>query len=215
MMETTTRDKLIQAARDLFLVQGYHPTGINEIVKAAGVHPGSLYHYFPTKEDLLVAVLEWYRDHIYEGLLQPVWERVTDPIERIFGLLDGYRQLIQLTNFDIGCPIGNLALELTNTHPKARTLMQANFDQWVTVVQDCIEQARDKFPAEVDPKALATYVLTIMEGGVMVARTQRTLEPFDMAVSHLRDHFDRLLADGSTWAAPTGSRSVSHFRGDE
>lgn len=214
-MESATRDRLVEAARDLFLAQGYHSTGINEIVRTAGVHPGSLYHYFPTKEDLLVAVLEWYRDHLYDGLLQPVWERIDDPIERVFGLLEGYRQLLEMTNFDLGCPIGNLALELTNTHPKARALLQVNFDQWTETVRDCLQAAQGRLPEGIDPEGLAIHVLTVMEGAVMVARTQRSLEPYDQAIVHLRDYFDRLLADGTAWSAPTNSRPLSHLRGDE
>lgn len=208
MAPESTKTQLIEAARDLFLVQGYHSTGIAQIVKAAGVHPGSLYYHFPTKEDLLVAVLEWYFDHIDEGLLEPVWSRVSDPIERIFGLLDGYRQLMTLTNFDLGCPIGNLALELANTHPKARELMQANFNQWVDKVHECLEAASGRLPADLDQRALATHILAVMEGAVMVARTARTAEPFDTIVAQLRDYVDRLLQDGTEWAAPTRSRSA-------
>lgn len=214
-METSTREKLVESARDLFLVNGYHSTGISEIVKTAGVHPGSLYYHFPTKEDLLVAVLEWYRDNIYEGLLQPVWERVSDPIERIFGLLDGYRQLIQLTNFDLGCPIGNLALELTNTHPKARELMKVNFDQWVEKIEECLENAKGRLPQGTDLHALSIHVLTVMEGAVMVSRTHRSLEPFDLAISQLRDYFDRLLADGTDWVVPQNSRLHQRWQGTE
>ncbi|HRI42640.1 MAG TPA: TetR/AcrR family transcriptional regulator [Fimbriimonadaceae bacterium] len=214
-MEANTRDRLVVAARDLFLAKGYNATGINEIVRTAGVHPGSLYHYFPTKEDLLVAVLEWYRDHLYDGLLQPVWERIDDPVERVFGLLDGYRQLLEMTNFDLGCPIGNLALELANSHPKARALMQVNFVQWTGAIRECLDAAADRLPEGIDTDSLATHVLTVMEGAVMLARTQRSFEPFDRAILHLRDYFDRLLADGTTWSAPVGCRPLSHLRGDE
>jgi TetR/AcrR family transcriptional regulator, transcriptional repressor for nem operon len=64
MTDTGTRERLVEAARDLFLLQGYHATGVAEIVKTADARMGSLYYFFPTKEDLLIAVLEWYRDHI-------------------------------------------------------------------------------------------------------------------------------------------------------
>lgn len=213
--DRSTRETLVTVARDLFLAKGYHSTGIAEIVKAAGVHPGSLYYHFPTKEDLLIAVLEWYRDNIYEGLLKPVWERVSDPIERIFGILDGYRQLILLTNFDLGCPIGNLALEITNTHPKARELLQANFENWVDQIEGCLNDAEGRLPSDLDRRSLAVHVLTVMEGAVMVARTARKTEPFDMAIVQLRDYLDRLLSDGTEWASPIASRSISHFSGNE
>src|SRR5215831_17870866 len=109
-MQHETRDKLVQAARNLFWEQGYAATGIAQILKTAGVNSGSLYYFFPTKEDLLLAVLDWYTENLHTMVLDPVTARVEDPIERVFGVLDGYRQLLLATDFSKGCPIGNLSL---------------------------------------------------------------------------------------------------------
>ena len=107
----------MEAARVLFWKQGYSSTGIAQILKEADAGSGSLYYFFPTKEDLLLAVLEWYRENLWSQVVQPVFDRVTDPIERIFGILDAYRRGLLMTNFQHGCPIGNLALELSDSHP--------------------------------------------------------------------------------------------------
>lgn len=197
-----TRERLIEAARDLFLIQGYNATGVAQILKQAGVNSGSLYYFFPTKEDLLVAVLEWYRDNIYEGLLKPVFERVDDPVERVFGVLDGYRQVVLMTNFQYGCPVGNLALELSNSHPKALELVALNFDNWRQAIGDCVRAASGRFPEGVDSEALATHTLAVMEGAVMLSKAYKKIDPFDQAIAQLRDHYDRLISDGTTWSAP-------------
>ena len=105
-----TRDRLIEAARELFWEQGYSATGVAQILKKAEANSGSLYHYFPTKEDLLNAVLEKYKEMLCPEVITPVFERVSDPIERIFGILHGYRKLLEMTGCNYGCPIGNLAL---------------------------------------------------------------------------------------------------------
>ena len=202
-----TRERLVESARDLFLVQGYNATGVAQILKGAKVNSGSLYHFFPTKEDLLVAVLEWYRDNIYEGLLKPVYERIDDPIERVFGVLDGYRQLVTMLEFQYGCPIGNLALELSNSHPHARSLIRDNFENWVASIEANLDAAADRLPEGTDRKALALFTLTVMEGAVMLAKTYRTVDPFDTAVSQLRDHYDRLLHEGREWSAPRAAPS--------
>lgn len=197
-----TRQRLVEAARDLFLAQGYQGTGIAQILKQAGANSGSLYHYFPTKEDLLVAVLGWYQDHIQDDLLDLHTAHLDDPIERVFGLLDGYRKMLEGCGFAVGCPIGNLALELANSHPGARPLLQANFDQWVDAVTGFLDAAADRLPEDLDRRALAVHILTAMEGGVMLARTYRSLEPFDRTVTHLRGYLDLLLQQGSVWSAP-------------
>src|SRR5207249_7614703 len=69
-----------------------------------------IYYFFPTKEDLLLAVLAWYKANLWPQVVEPVFQRVGDPIERIFGILDGYRQGLLYTRFEQGCPVGNLAL---------------------------------------------------------------------------------------------------------
>ena len=188
-----TRDRLIETARNLFLQNGYGNTGIAQLLKAADVGSGSLYHFFPTKEDLLLAVLEKYKDLLWPMVIQPVFDRVSDPVERIFAILAGYRLRILSTNCQYGCPLGRLALEIDPENRPAHALIAENFRGWIGAVRQCVEEARDRLRPETDPDALATYVLAVMEGGVMLARSYGAVEPFDQTVSQLREHF-RLLA---------------------
>lgn len=187
-----TRDRLITAAMRLFHENGFHSTSIAGILAEAGAHAGSLYHFFPTKQDLLLAVLDRYRIGIHPLLLEPSWTGVADPIERIFALLAQYRLLLQKSDCAYGCPIGNLALELVDPDPAVRELLVANFDAWTLAVESCLEDAQERFPGDLDRRRLATFVLTSMEGGVMLSRTHRSLAPFDAAVDALRDYFKRL-----------------------
>ena len=197
-----TRDRLIEAARDLFLAQGYASTGVAQILKTAGARSGSLYHFFPTKEDLLLAVLEWYSQNIRPALLDPIWQRNSDPLERVFALLEGYRSMLLYTEFRHGCPIGNLALEVCETQPSARPLINQNFDLWLEAVASCFEEVSGQPSVGADPKELAVFVLITMEGAVMLARSYRSLEPFDTAIAQLRDYVERLVADGSSCPSP-------------
>jgi AcrR family transcriptional regulator len=201
-MKSDTRDRLVQAARKLFWERGYASTGIAEILKAADAGSGSLYYFFPTKEDLLLAVLAWYQANLWAEVVQPVFERVSDPIERIFGILDGYRRGLLATSFRGGCPIGNLALELSDNLPAARHLLALNFSGWRKAVEQCLTEAAGRMPESLDRDELALFVLTTMEGAVMLARTYQSIEPYDSAVTRLRDYFDRLLRDGTHWSMP-------------
>src|ERR1700747_1751755 len=88
--EVPTKDRLIIAARDLFWSHGYEATTLAEIVKKAEVNSGSLYYFLKTKEELLFAVLDWYMENLFPQLIEPILAHISDPIERVFALLDGY-----------------------------------------------------------------------------------------------------------------------------
>jgi TetR/AcrR family transcriptional repressor of nem operon len=181
----------------LFWEKGYGATSVADILREAEANSGSLYHFFPTKQDLLVAVLERYREGLYPMLLAPIWDAVSDPIERIFALLEKYRSLLVETECFYGCPIGSLALEFHEPDPPIRELLAANFDGWTGAIRSCLDQASDRLPRDVDRQELAVFILTTMEGGVMQARTHRTLDTFDAGVRRLRDYVTRLEADAS------------------
>ena len=191
---SATRDRLVHAALQLFQEKGYGSTSIADILKKAGANSGSLYHFFPAKQDLLTAVLDAYLRGIRPMLLDPAWEGVDDPIERVFVLLARYRQMLVDTECFYGCPIGNLALELHEPDPAVRERLAANFSAWTGAIEECLAAAAERLPPDLDRKALAQFVLTTMEGGVMQARTHRSLEAFDASVGQLRHYFDHLAA---------------------
>lgn len=181
-----TRKTLIHAAMELFAAKGYHSTSVADILRAADANSGSLYHYFPGKQDVLLAVLDTYHDGIAEMLLDPAWEDVEDPIDRVFALLGRYRELLITSDFFFGCPIGNIALEIHEPDPAVRERLMANFSAWQAAVRRCLEAAAPQLADSADAESLATLVLALMEGGVMLSRTYRSAEPFDRAVAELR-----------------------------
>jgi TetR/AcrR family transcriptional repressor of nem operon len=187
-----TRTRIVEAAKELFWLKGYGSTSIADILSRSQVNSGSLYHFFPGKQDLLLAVLDLYREGIGPMLLEPAWEGVEDPIERIFALLARYRRAIVTTQCEYGCPIGSLALELHEPDPPVRERLAANFAGWVDAVRSCLEKGSERLPAGADLQSLAEFVLTVMEGAVMQARTHRDVGYFDRAVGQLRSYFDQL-----------------------
>lgn len=208
----STSDRIIDAAMELFAHQGYGPTGLSEIARKANAQPGSLYHFFPTKEDLLAAVLERRKELLWPVVLRPIWDRVDDPIERVFALMDGYRKMLRRTEFAHGCPIGNLALELTESHPNSRPLLAENFDGWLRAVAECFREAANRLPADTDPDRLAIFVLTTMEGAVMLARTYRNFKAYDAAIASLRDYIERLIESETEWGSSHRRRTGSRAR---
>lgn len=191
-MNADTRDKIVRTAMELFWAKGYQSTSIADILSRSQVHSGSLYHFFPGKQQVLVAVLEAYRDGIEPWLLEPAWSGIDDPRERIFALLASYRTQLVGTDFMYGCPIGSLALEIHEPDPEVRELLAKNFANWTEAVTGCLRQMGNRLPPGTDPGALAELILTVMEGAIMQSRTFRDIGVFDRNVAMLAQHLDAL-----------------------
>jgi len=201
-----TRTRLVRTAMQLFWAKGYGSTSVADVLQSAGVNSGSLYHFFPGKQDLLLAVLDTYLEGITAMLLEPAWRGVADPIERVFALLGHYRRSLLATDCSYGCPIGSLALELHEPDLPVRERLAANFSAWSGAIHACLEAAGERLPARLDRRELAAFVLTVMEGAVMQARTYRRLDSFDGAVRQLRGYFERLLQEAAA-TRPRRSRT--------
>jgi TetR/AcrR family transcriptional repressor of nem operon len=208
-MSLDTRERILQSAMELFATKGYASTSIDEVLRRSAAKPGSLYHFFPGKEDLLLAVLDAYREGIDEMLLQPAWIGYDDPIERVFALLARYRMLIVATDCEYGCPIGSLALEMHKARKPVRERISANFAAWTDAVHRCYLDAADRFEAGTNLRELAEFTLTTMEGGVMQSRTFRDVSYFDRSVKQLRQYVHALMkAPARRVAAP--KKRVGH-----
>jgi len=199
-----TRERILKTAFKLFHEQGYHATGVATIVREAGVNPGSMYHAFASKELLLENVLEYALVSLGPAVAEPVEAATADPIERVFALVDQYRESMARTSCRLGCPMGKLALEVSDTHSEARELIHRHFENWVARVGSWLDAAGERLPGTTDRRHLARLVITVMEGGLMQARAAGNLAPFDDAVAQLRDHFRCLqeLATGASGPAP-------------
>jgi TetR/AcrR family transcriptional regulator, transcriptional repressor for nem operon len=210
-----TRDKLVNAARELFWERGYAATGLADILDRAGVRGGSLYYFFKSKEELLRAVLEQYVSLLHPVVIDPAFATTEDPIERVFAVLAGYRAGLVMTECRHGCPIARIALETTEASDETRSLVALNFDNWARAIRTALDLAGDRLPPGIDREALSRLVLTVMEGAIMQAQAHRDLGRFDSAVSQLRDYFNRLLASvGSNMKRSLSSKEPQR-KGDD
>lgn len=191
---TSTYQRIVQSALYLFWLQGYTATAIADILKRSKSQAGSFYHFFKTKEELLLAVLQLYLENLQPIVVQPVAERLQDPIERVFGILEFYRGNLLSTGCTYGCPIGRLALEIPEEQFRVHKRLADNFDGWTSAVESFLKDARERLPAGTNLQTLSKFILTVMEGGVMQARAQRQIAPFDASVEHLRAYFQMLEA---------------------
>ncbi len=188
-----TREQLLASAAGLFHRQGFAATGMAQILEHSGTGSGSLYHFFKNKEDLLQGVLEHYAQRFEVEIAAPARQHA-DPIERLFAILGFYQLMLEQTSCQLGCPIGNLAGELADSHDSVREGLARLFALWRSEIKACLDAAQDRLAHGTDTEALAMLVLSVMEGGVMQARVERSLRPFENSVAMLRDYLNRLQA---------------------
>jgi len=93
-----------------------------------------------------------------------------------------------------GAPL-EIWLEVCDDLPRAREKIARNFDGWRGWIRKCLDEARDRFPPNLNREQLAVFVLTVMEGAVMQARAHQSLEPYDASVAQLREYINRLVEE--------------------
>ena len=190
--KTTTRERLITTAADLFRRQGYAQTGVNQIIQEANATSGSFYHFFPAKEDLLLAVVDHIAEIFESGIFGPAAQRSGDPIDEIFTILDLYRQQLNTGDFTFGSPMASLSTEVSENHPQIRVRLAEIFAAWSGRIEELLRCAGNRLPSSLDHTALAQLILCTTEGAVLGTRLNRSLAPFDSAISQLRSYFDLL-----------------------
>src|ERR1700749_5181198 len=116
-----------------------------EILARAEANAGSFYHFFKTKEELLLAVLELYMQALEPVVVAPVLGAIADPVERVFGILEFYQTNLLKTGCTYGCPIGRLALEIPEEQFRVHKRLGDNFDGWAGAVEKFLCEWRGGF----------------------------------------------------------------------
>lgn len=204
-----TRNRILEVAFRLFHEQGYHATSVATILREAGINSGSLYHFFPSKDALLEGVLQWALGALRPEVMDHVERATEDPLQRVIALLERYRMGMEMFGCRMGCPMGNLALEVSDEYPRARDLIHQNFENWAGIVKGWLDAAGDRLPAHVDRAQLARFVLTVMEGGIMQSRAAGHLGPYDDTVAQFRAYLQALMREAELTRAQSGSGATA------
>ncbi len=177
---STAREDLIAAASDLMWSRGFVDVGVAELCEAAGVRPGSFYHFFPSKTELGVAALNHHWRISSAHVLEPAGE-VEDPVER----LRYYFEVVSLMHTELkrrhgqvrGCPFGNLGGEASALEPELRVSL-ARYSQklaefFVQMAADAIRRGQS---GAGDAKARGNALLALVEGILILARIRNDAE---------------------------------------
>lgn len=177
------RGRIIEAAARLVYKQGVAGTTLEDVKRAAGVSGSQMYHYFPDKEQLVQAVIDYQADVITGN------QRQADlaSAEGLRAWRDMVIAQARASDGRGGCPLGSLTGQLAETDPRARALLATGFEQWQAAIGNGLRRAHSagRLPAGVDPDDLAVTVLAVLQGGLLLAQAQRDSRPLETAVDTL------------------------------
>ena len=181
-----TRTHILKESRRLFTIQGFQNTSISEIIAATGVKKGNLYYHFPSKEELGLAVLIDARDEFFSILDDSL--KGEDPVLRIINSCNSIMALMQQTNFVGGCLFGNTALEMTDSNSRFGKIIQEVFSHWTDRIEHELRQAAESglLTNPIPPDALATAIVAILEGGIMLSRVYKNKNSLEDCILTIR-----------------------------
>ncbi|MFI5458539.1 MAG: TetR/AcrR family transcriptional regulator [Isosphaerales bacterium] len=188
-----------EAAR-LFALKGYHDTKLEEVLKAAQVTTGAFFHHLGSKEELGFAVIDQHMEKRRQ-LLEQIEKRLPpldegDPLQRVFRRLDAIQEMIRRRDQRKGgCIIGNLSTALSDTHDGFRRRLAECFDEMALEFQPDLNAAARRYcPGQpVDTRALARYIVAIIEGSIMLTRAQQDRPMIKRHFAYLKEHLRRTL----------------------
>ena len=171
-----TRQRLLDTAEKLFYARSYEDVGVQEICREAGVKKGSFYHFFPSKRDLTLAILDASWNRYRETMLAQVFAGDIPPLQRIERLLDSqyrhHKAVKDATGQVMGCPYGNLAGEMSTQDEGIRERLKRIFRDLEAPIEEVLNEAMAAGDlAELDSRATAGAMVAYLEGLTLMAKT--------------------------------------------
>ncbi len=195
----STRDQILDAATRLIHVRGFHHTSVDDILRESGVGKGNFYYYFKSKDELGYAALERARALIQEQLLARCFTPERGPWEQLHAFLDQLVAHASQTRCRGGCPLGNLAVEMSDIHEEFRRRLRSAFDE----VQRHLEKALRRAFAEgslrpgTDIPRLARYILAGFEGALMLGKLHQDPSVMAGVIEELKESLHRYRVAGA------------------
>ena len=173
-----TKERITRAATRLIHTRGYKNTSLDDIFAESGVNKGSFYFHFAGKDELVNAAIDRFFGGI-ERRLAPLFNGPGTSLAKLSAYMDGLAWLMERSGCTGGCLLGNLTLEVSDWHGELRDHLSACFDRLKGLLVQVIAEGQRSGEIRSDRSAdqLATFVLALVEGALMLSRVTKDIEP--------------------------------------
>jgi TetR/AcrR family transcriptional repressor of nem operon len=184
-----TRRKILEKAAPLFNKRGFNGCSMQDISAATGLEKGSLYAHFDSKEQLASEAFDTAWAQSSEARVDNL-DQVTGSIEKLKLHIDNF---VSKPPFAGGCPLLNAAMDADNGNPVLYQRARKALNGWVAFLRDIIEQGQTsgELSPSVEPEALSTLIISLLEGAFFASRLQKSNAPLRIAQKHLNRYLDQ------------------------
>lgn len=173
---------MVETALALFHEKGIHAVSVDTVLKRSGTGKSQFTHYFKTKDGLVLATLDYFREQMLKGAYSPFPS--IENWKQLEAFMRGFAKWQSGVNYKLSCPIGTISHDLDQSQPKIRKLAHEIFEWRRNYVADFFrkEQSAGRMKKSAKPKALADFCYTIIQGGLWMSKAERNAEPFENAL---------------------------------
>jgi TetR/AcrR family transcriptional regulator, transcriptional repressor for nem operon len=179
MASKDTKSEIVKAGMSIISRQGFNSTGIEAILKKANVPKGSFYHYFPSKKDFGLQVLDRFASGIDRIFVSFLEDQSLSPITRLRNCIESLAARFEDNNCSIGCLVANMGQELADQDEEFRGKLAEIFTTWCGHFENCLREAweQGEIPDDISPEHTAKFFLSGFEGALLVSKVLKSPEP--------------------------------------
>ena len=177
------RERILHEAEQLFFARGLKGVSMDEVAAAAGVKKANLFHYYPSKEALEVAVLDRFAASLRERVAEQFAADTPDPIAAVALMFEEAAKGMRRRRYRGGCFAGNLALEAGDDREGVRTRVAMLLRFWAAEVAALLERGRSSgfFRRDLRAGRAAEAILSLFEGALLFSKVSRKPAAIDSA----------------------------------
>jgi TetR/AcrR family transcriptional repressor of nem operon len=173
------RDKLLDKGVTLLMEQGYHGTGLQELVQSVGVPKGSFYNYFPSKEAFSAEVVKHYIDPFIKQLDHHLQRKDVSADVALRSYFDELIEETERRDFKGGCLLGNLMGEIGDTSELAQTSLRSAVHRYRDKLREGLArgQREGSYRKDIDAKDMADFLVNVWQGALLRVKIERSVRP--------------------------------------
>lgn len=194
-----TRLKILNTAFHEIHRNGYQGMRIDEVLNKTGLKKGALYHHFSSKQALGLSVLE----ELIEKHIESIWlhplQNQDDPIRAIDGVMTGLTELWSEEFFYLGCPLNNLAQEMSPLDGVFREKMLKIFEKWCKALVTALNKGQENgfVDKDINVEECALFIIASLEGILGMTKNQQDIKVYQICIGQMRRYLNTLRVNDS------------------